>query len=339
MDISRKLRNTNEPSAGGVQRDAAQAGTCGRDAAEPIGRAAAPSSICDSAASGTCETTTPIKLILTDIDGTILPYGQTQVSARVISTFHRALDAGIRVGPATGRGAARALPVFANDVRCCETMLATNGMQVYLDGKLICEKHIELEPLHDTLELIRAMDHVGICYFEGPTAVIVHGNQADLMSTFPAYSKQVRTSSKLPPKAPVKANVFVGGDQAYTREVLDYLKHEVSGVDFTLSMPGLLNLTPPGWNKASGVDVLCEHLGISLEQVCVCGDADNDAEMLAHVPHSYAVAQASERARQAASFSIASVEDDGVLQLIEAIVNNGGQPVYSSSREDMEQAT
>ena len=44
-----------------------------------------------------------IKLILTDIDGTIMPYGKRQVTQRCRSAFHAAMDAGILVGPASGR--------------------------------------------------------------------------------------------------------------------------------------------------------------------------------------------------------------------------------------------
>lgn len=45
-----------------------------------------------------------IRLILTDIDNTILPHGESRVSERTVSSFHRALDAGIHIGPASGRG-------------------------------------------------------------------------------------------------------------------------------------------------------------------------------------------------------------------------------------------
>jgi hydroxymethylpyrimidine pyrophosphatase-like HAD family hydrolase len=44
------------------------------------------------------------KLILTDIDGTILPYGQPCINERCRSAMHAALDAGICIGPASGRG-------------------------------------------------------------------------------------------------------------------------------------------------------------------------------------------------------------------------------------------
>ena len=36
-----------------------------------------------------------IKLILTDIDGTIMPYGKRQVTQRCRAAFHAAMDAGL----------------------------------------------------------------------------------------------------------------------------------------------------------------------------------------------------------------------------------------------------
>lgn len=53
-----------------------------------------------------------IKLILCDIDGTILPKGHPQVSARTIRAFHAALDAGLVIGPASGRGIEWIPPFF-----------------------------------------------------------------------------------------------------------------------------------------------------------------------------------------------------------------------------------
>jgi hypothetical protein len=71
-----------------------------------------------------------IKLILSDIDGTMLPFGQRVVSPRVIASFHAAMDAGIHVGPASGRGISHVTPTFGGDAACTATALATNGMQV-----------------------------------------------------------------------------------------------------------------------------------------------------------------------------------------------------------------
>ena len=72
-----------------------------------------------------------IKLILTDIDGTIMPYGKRRVTQRCRASFHAAMDAGILVGPASGRFFSWIPSFFGGDKACCQTALATNGMQVF----------------------------------------------------------------------------------------------------------------------------------------------------------------------------------------------------------------
>ena len=57
----------------------------------------------------------PVKLILTDIDGTILPAGERAVSPRTVAAFHAAIDAGMLVGPASGRGYAWIPSFFGGD--------------------------------------------------------------------------------------------------------------------------------------------------------------------------------------------------------------------------------
>ncbi|MBQ9057885.1 MAG: HAD family phosphatase [Atopobiaceae bacterium] len=261
----------------------------------------------------------PIKLILTDIDGTILPFGESVLSQYALDSFHAALDAGIHIGPATGRAANRVAPIFSDDSACYQTMLATNGMEVLLDGELICEKRIDLEPLGNTVDVLRQLEGVGICYFDGPTAYILHGSKEDLTEAFPAYGRTARIAAGLPDEPPVKVNIFVRGDFARTQEVLELLQSEVSGIGFNLPMEGFLNVTPPNWSKASGIDLLCEHLGIGLDQVCVFGDSDNDLEMLAHVPLSAAVENATKNAKTAAHHLIGSVDEGAVPRLIERI--------------------
>lgn len=52
-----------------------------------------------------------IRLIMSDIDGTIMPPGSKSVSARTVAAFHAAREAGIVIGPASGRGL-RQIPAF-----------------------------------------------------------------------------------------------------------------------------------------------------------------------------------------------------------------------------------
>ena len=68
-----------------------------------------------------------ILLILSDIDGTLLPFGQRVVSQRVLDSFHTALDSGIHVGPASGRGISHVTPSFAGDAACTAIFYLLRG--------------------------------------------------------------------------------------------------------------------------------------------------------------------------------------------------------------------
>ena len=74
-----------------------------------------------------------VKLVLSDIDGTILPHGQRVVSERMRAAMHAAMDAGMRVGPASGRGIAHVVPTFGGDDACMATALTNEASVLLLD--------------------------------------------------------------------------------------------------------------------------------------------------------------------------------------------------------------
>lgn len=260
-----------------------------------------------------------IRLVLSDIDGTLLPAGQRVVSPRTIAAMRACLDAGIRVGPASGRALSGMLPAFGGDESLCATALATNGMQVYLDGDLIYEAHLEPELLDQVIDFVDRHEGCGLICFEGPQVHIVRGTREGLSKSFPAYAEKADITGKLPDAPVVKANVFTPTDLDVTRAIFEEIKRDVSGLDFSLPMGGFLNMTPKGWNKGTAIDVMCEHMGIGLDQVCVFGDANNDVQMLEHVPCSVAVANASADAKAAANFEIGSVDEEAVAGVLESL--------------------
>lgn len=81
-----------------------------------------------------------------------------------------------------------------------------------------------------------------------------------------------------------------------------------------------IDIMNQGVDKGTGVERLCEHLGISVADVVACGDTDNDAEMLETVGHGYLVANAEERMERFADFRIPSNNDRGVAQVIDAVL-------------------
>ena len=258
------------------------------------------------------------KLILCDIDGTILPKGNPQVSQRTIRAFHAALDAGIAIGPASGRGIDWIPPFFGGDSACCATCLATNGQQVYLGGKLV---HEERQP-HDALVRLAAMlatvPQSGMLCFDGGTPLLVAGSREDLRLPFPAYAEKCVPVDAVPDVV-VKANVFVDTDEAGTRDLIARAAREVPELDLDYAHAGFSNVMPHGYNKGSGARMLCELLGIDTDEVVVFGDAGNDLPLFSAVPNSVAVANAQPEAAAAARWHIGRCEDDAVAAAIEAL--------------------
>lgn len=83
----------------------------------------------------------------------------------------------------------------------------------------------------------------------------------------------------------------------------------------------LCEVMSKGVSKAEGVQVVCNHFGIALEQALAFGDGDNDIAMLEAVPHSYAMANASPRAASAAHFMTQlSNTQDGLSREINALL-------------------
>lgn len=80
----------------------------------------------------------------------------------------------------------------------------------------------------------------------------------------------------------------------------------------TWTLDGLVEISPPGVTKASGLMSLCAGLGVAAEDVVAFGDMPNDLPMLAWAGTSYAVANAHPSVLAAADHLTASNDEDGV---------------------------
>lgn len=260
-----------------------------------------------------------IKLILSDIDGTLLPRGGALVDRRVIDAFHAALDAGLHIGPASGRALPAILPTFYNDAACVSTALATNGMQVYAAGELIHEEYLDHQGLCDLAEAVREIPRAGMICFRGAQVYLVCGEREVLAPIFPSYAQDLTACGEVPEFPVVKANVFVDADATGTQAVMERLAGCTPKLGLNTPMPGFMNVVPAGYSKATGIDIICKHLGIAPEEVVVFGDADNDLEMLTAVPNSVAVANATPAAAAAARWHIGPVGELSVPAAIEQL--------------------
>ena len=260
-----------------------------------------------------------VKLILSDIDGTILPYGQTQVSARTVAAFHAAKDAGLAVGPASGRFYSWIPAFFGGDEECCSTAITANGLQVYHGGEMVLERSLDPGALRRAAEVLREVPGTGLILFMDGSPSLVQGSRDDLAVAFPRYARECLDADL--PDAPVsKANIFIRGTLDDTRELVARLNEEVDGLDFDVPQAMFSNVMPSGWNKGAALAWLCDYLGVDRSEAVVFGDAGNDVALFEQAEHSVAVEGAMPEAKEAARWHIGACEDDAVAAAIEALV-------------------
>lgn len=260
-----------------------------------------------------------MKLLLSDIDGTLLPWGHHVVSQHTRTVLHRALDAGLIVGPASGRGYAWIRRIFDHDDACYATALATNGMQIYYQGKQLYEKKLPLEALEHICTISASFPHTGLLCFDGSEPLLVAGEARDVARSFPDYAS-CHAASVGALQRVIKASVFCGAGPDDHRAYVEELRREIPELDIDFSRPTFSNVMPAGWNKGTAVTYLQTYLGIDPYDVFVFGDADNDIPMFQAVENSVAVSTATPQAAAAARWHIGSADEEAVPAALECFI-------------------
>jgi Cof subfamily protein (haloacid dehalogenase superfamily) len=86
------------------------------------------------------------------------------------------------------------------------------------------------------------------------------------------------------------------------------------------SLPYFLELASPDVTKAAGLQFVAEHLGFAQERTVAFGDGENDVELVDWAGYGVAVANAHERVVAAADWVCPPVTEEGVAQVLEAIM-------------------
>ena len=88
------------------------------------------------------------------------------------------------------------------------------------------------------------------------------------------------------------------------------------------SLPHFLEFARAGVTKGAGLDFLARRLGFTKEQTIAFGDGENDVELVEWPSFGIAVANAHERVKAVASWICPSVDDEGVAQVLEALLHS-----------------
>lgn len=223
------------------------------------------------------------KLIATDLDGTLVRSDDT-VSAFTHAVLDRVRAAGIPVVGATGRGP-RLTELTRNDIRAADYLVLAGG------GRVVDLTDVDTGPI--TLRDERLDGHVladvltDLEAAVGPLTVMVEaldGPDAPLWGDHdPAWrypdAFEVRPRPECLAGEVIKA--FARTTDHHVDALLAAARRLVPAERATVTQAGLgfIEICPPGVDKASGLAVVAEMLGVDPSDVLVFGDMPNDVPM------------------------------------------------------------
>ena len=98
-------------------------------------------------------------------------------------------------------------------------------------------------------------------------------------------------------------------------KILSKINH--LNMTFAYSEVTSIECSPKGVSKASGLQILCQKLGIPIERTIAVGDADNDIEILKVAGLAVAMENANEKVKKIADVIVNDNDHGGCAQLIQ----------------------
>ena len=281
-----------------------------------------------------------IKLALSDLDNTLIPYGQGRASDAAIAAV-RAVNAapGVLAGPISGRTVAMMSWMFENDAAdCFQTGVFVNGQVVRLRGRVIYQEAPARESLERLIADLRKRDgeRTALTAYDNDredSDIVVGITNEELARHPKAFHAFRRTSAHIPAGTYVKNNIHSDHSRAHMEDLRHDLVRDFPEFDFVFpsAASSTLDILPAGVSKMSGLTILMDQLGIGLNEVCVFGDSENDRAIIEGVPNSVAVSNAAPEVVAAARWHIGAVTEDAVADAlldIAAAAKPGAMPAF-----------
>ena len=262
-----------------------------------------------------------IKLVLSDMDNTLIWYGGDGVTSRTIDAIHACQAEGIVFGPATGRNPLEVAGFFRHDEESYATGIMVNGQQVFLEGRLLQESMLDRGVLLRLLETLRGRRGVALITYDSDGTADWIGNSPEELGPILAEAAQrgARACQDLPAYPVIKCKIIANLDHDEELALQGELRAAFPEFDFHNTVHTWFDVVPHELSKADGIGILAHALGISRDEICVFGDAENDLAMFAQVTHSCAVANANPEVAAAARWHIGAVAEEGVAVALEQI--------------------
>ena len=254
-----------------------------------------------------------IKLIASDLDGTLLPEGTPDIDPKVYEVIRSLQNAGVTFVAASGRNYESVMSVFG----CMEkelTVISDNGGYVAKGGKELYCNGFPKNLLEKVVMLARTVPDTWVM------ASAARGTYTDMND--PKYVKWIREGYKMDicvvdDLLAVEEPLIKVALYTYAKDAAEVAKplRKALGDNVSIAVAGdrWVDIMMPGISKGKALARIQRTLGISRGETAAFGDNGNDIPMLMEAEESYAVKNARDEVKQMAKHVIGDVTENSVL--------------------------
>lgn len=259
-----------------------------------------------------------IKLIASDIDGTLVKDGSNEINPELYDVILKLREKGIQFAVASGRQWASVESIF-DPIKEKVFYLSDNGAYVGCHGRSLFINPIERQTIMDMVQDVRKVQGLEVM-ISGPDVVYLETKDQEfvdwLVNGYKFRVKQVEDLMLVDSEF-IKISVYRKNDvESHTR---DFREKYGDRLKMTISGDMWLDCMKPGINKGQAIKLLQDSLEIKPEETMAFGDQLNDIEMLKQAYYSFAVGNARKEVKEAARFQADTNVNDGVLKILKLL--------------------
>ncbi|MBQ9457666.1 MAG: Cof-type HAD-IIB family hydrolase [Bacilli bacterium] len=247
-----------------------------------------------------------IKIVFTDIDGTLYSHQKKEVPASAITAIERLQEKGVKVFLCSGRNRylirkSGVLSHFTPD-----GMVTMNGANVIV-GNQVIYRHPIPATVVDKMILFAKRLRFGLTLIEENEG---HINMIDerVIGAHEKYGTRFPQPRTFPDHYDRVVYQMIAFCDKFDEEL--FLPH-LQDCKSARWDEYAVDIMPKDSDKSAGIRSVLDYYGYQPENVLVLGDGLNDIEMMQFAGHSVAMGNAQEETKKAADFVTADIDDDG----------------------------
>lgn len=275
-----------------------------------------------------------IKLIASDIDGTLVPEGSHEISPEYFKVIEDLKEVGITFCACSGRQYASMLDLFrpvADDIY----FIAANGTVIRTRERLLHCWTIEKDLFLPLIEAVRGVEGGEFVVETPDTSYMECGEDSELMhlmrDNYHYDAHNVDDVTKIPLDNIVKVSINHPDVEHATADLrkdprFGHLSMVISGARW-------LDITAREAGKGEAYALLQEYLGIGIEETVYFGDNLNDLSAFKETGVALTVANARSELKEAADIVERSYSKMGVLRELRNILGHARDYIAANEEE------